>query len=125
MTLKNAYLTASVKCAPPDNKPAPGEVENCFPYLAKELSLLEETRVILCLGQLAFKTVMDSLYRTHKLQGSLPKFAHGLEISMGPEAQTVFASYHPSPRNTQTGKLTKEMFLSLLARIQWTLGTAA
>ncbi len=123
LTLRNAYLTASVKCAPPDNKPAPVEVENCSPYLSRELSLLKETRVILCLGQLAFKTVMDTLAKTYEPRESRPKFAHGLEVTLGPGAPAVFASYHPSPRNTQTGKLTKEMFLSLLAQVQKTLRT--
>ncbi len=118
LTLRNAYLTASVRCAPPDNKPAPVEVENCSPYLSRELSLLKETRVILCLGQLAFKTVMDTLAKTPEVRRSRPKFAHGLEVSLGPGAPTVIASYHPSPRNTQTGKLTKKMFHSLLAHVQ-------
>lgn len=122
LALRNAYMTASVRCAPPDNKPAPVEVENCSPYLSRELSLLKETRVILCLGQLAFKTVMDTLANTEEVR-SRPKFAHGLEVSMGPGAPTVIASYHPSPRNTQTGKLTRKMFLSLLGRIQRKLRT--
>ncbi|TMI21425.1 uracil-DNA glycosylase [Candidatus Bathyarchaeota archaeon] len=118
LTLRNAYLTAAVKCAPPDNKPAPVEVGNCSPYLSRELDLLKETRVILCLGQLAFNSVMDTVARHQQSPRFRHKFAHGLEVSLGLRAPTVFASYHPSPRNTQTGKLTREMFLSLLARVQ-------
>ncbi len=118
LALRNAYLTAAVKCAPPDNKPDPVEVENCSPYLSRELSLLKETRVILCLGHLAFKTVMDTLSRTYELPGSRPRFAHGLEVTLGHGVPAVFASYHPSPRNTQTGKLTEKMFLSLLVHIR-------
>jgi len=118
LALRNAYLTASVRCAPPDNKPVPVEVENCSPYLSRELSLLRETRVILCLGQLAFKTVIDTLARDYQAPSVRPKFLHGLEVSMGSGAPTVIASYHPSPRNTQTGRLTRKMFHSLLAHVQ-------
>lgn len=96
-SLINCYITAAVRCAPPDNKPTGEEIQNCSIYLEKEIEYLQNVRVIVCLGKIAFDAVRRIL-GIKKI-----KFAHGNTI----EAQnsTVLCSYHPSRQNTQTGRL--------------------
>lgn len=96
LVLTNVYITASLRCAPPQNKPTIKELENCRPYLIRELELLERIRVIVCLGRIAF----DSC---RKILGFNSKFSHGSTIKVN--HYTVIASYHPSKQNTQTGRL--------------------
>ncbi len=117
LKLRGVYLTAAVKCAPPDNKPMTSEFENCASYLAQELKILDNVKAILCLGHFAYNSVSSVLRTCYGVVGVLPSFHHGLETRLSDGSTTVFASYHPSPRNTQTGKLTMSMFLSLLSRI--------
>lgn len=95
--LCNTYITAVVRCAPPKNKPLRQEIENCSPYLERELKILRQVRVILCLGKLAF----DSCCRILKIKGI--KFFHGNLFRYG--KWTIICSYHPSRQNTQTGRL--------------------
>ena len=121
LQLKGTYLTAAVKCAPPDNKPTPAEFANCSRFLNREFELLRNVRAILCLGNIAYKSTLERLKTLHNLERTMPKFRHGLELNLGDYLPLVFSSYHPSPRNTQTGKLTEQMFLSLLRRIRKTL----
>jgi uracil-DNA glycosylase len=108
--LIDAYITAAIHCAPPDNKPLPVEFVNCRPYLLDELQKLKRVRVVVALGLIAFKT-----YFTVRKQlgwqnpAPLPKFGHGLSARL-PDGVTVVSSYHPSQQNTQTGKLTEAMF---------------
>lgn len=116
LTLKNAYVTAAVKCAPPDNKPSPDETKNCSGYLAGEIDALERLRVILCLGQFAFKAVVNEMRSKYDLGILHESFVHGRMIRLGHGAPKIICSYHPSPRNTQTGKLTEEMLIGVLRR---------
>jgi uracil-DNA glycosylase family 4 len=115
LTLDDLFLTAVCRCAPPGNKPAPGEIRNCLPYLAEELRLLESARVIVALGKIAYDTISRML-RTQNTRAVLPPFAHGVcSRADRPMAEArapvwVIGSYHPSRQNTQTGRLTKEMF---------------
>ncbi len=118
LRLKGVYITAAVKCAPPDNKPTRGEATNCSSFLQRELSLLPNASMILCLGQFAYNAVVEVLKARYEVEVPIPKFRHGLEARFGQGIPLVFASYHPSPRNTQTGKLTERMFQALLTRIQ-------
>jgi uracil-DNA glycosylase len=117
LKLKGAYVTAAVKCAPPDNKPSADEASNCSGYLASEIDSLKDLRAILCLGQFAFNAVM----RTIRIRYNLPKpsetFEHRKVLKLGEGIPDIICSFHPSPRNTQTGKLTERMFLSVLRRI--------
>ncbi len=115
------YMTAAVKCVPPDNKPTSEEISNCAHFLKSELEICSRSRVILCLGQLAYRSTMNLLKQDNLFSDKIPKFEHGLEIGLS-DGRKVFASYHPSPRNTQTGKLTMNMFGSLLQRINRGLG---
>jgi len=96
-SLINAYITASVRCAPPQNKPLRNELDNCSVYLRDELRLLKNVKVIICLGKIAF----DSYSKLLSIKGS--KFSHGNVISH--EKLTIICSYHPSKQNTQTGRL--------------------
>ncbi len=118
LTLHGAYTTAAVKCAPPDDKPTPQETTNCSPYLSREVESLRNLRAVLCLGEFAFRSVVKVFRSMYSLGPVSEKFRHGLELKLGDQLPRIFASYHPSPRNTQTGKLTEEMFLLLLRRVR-------
>ena len=117
LILHDAYITAPVRCAPPDNKPLPQEIRNCRPYLERNLELLCNVEIVLALGRLAFDEYRGILVA----QGKLPRkngfvFAHGAEFSAG--GSMLICSYHPSQQNTFTGKLTEAMFDALFARIR-------
>ena len=103
LVLHDAYITASVHCAPPANKPNPSERANCSQYLVRELALLAELRVIVVLGQFACQSVADVLGLRPR-----PKFGHLAEYPV-PGGLTLLCSYHPSQQNTFTGKLTPAM----------------
>lgn len=117
LKLKGAYVTAAVKCAPPDNKPTRDETSNCSAYLASEIDALDGLRAILCLGQFAFNAVMRTIRTKYNLPKPSGTFGHGKVLKFGDSVPAVICSYHPSPRNTQTGKLTERMFLSVLRNI--------
>ncbi len=116
LELRGIYMTAAVKCVPPDNKPTSEEMSNCAHFLKSELDICNRSRVILCLGQFAYRSTMTLLEKSNLFASKIPKFQHGLEIDLS-DGRKVFASYHPSPRNTQTGTLTADMFNSLLQQI--------
>jgi len=117
LKLNGAYVTAAVKCAPPDNKPSPVETSNCSSYLAAEIDALARLTTILCLGQFAFNAVMKTIRNKYKITQKTLGFAHGRILRLGERVPLIVCSYHPSPRNTQTGKLTERMFLSVLRRL--------
>jgi uracil-DNA glycosylase family 4 len=121
LELHGVYMTAAVKCAPPDNKPTSEEMLNCAHFLKSELEICARWRVILCLGHFAYCSTMTLLTKNNLFTSRIPQFEHGLEIKLL-DGRKVFASYHPSPSNTQTGKLTAKMFNSLLRRIASDLG---
>jgi uracil-DNA glycosylase family 4 len=110
LELIDAYITAVVHCAPPDNKPTPEERNNCLPYLVRELQLLKNVRAVVCLGAYA----LDGLARAYGMR-PLPKFGHLKEIAL-PDGRTAVCSFHPSQQNTFTGKLTEAMLDSVFAR---------
>lgn len=118
LVLKDALISAAIRCAPPDNKPLPGEIRNCVPYLERELVLLKP-RAILALGGIALRTYLNLL----KKQGLIPscaayRFAHGASYILPPGLPRLFAAYHPSQQNTQTGRLTPAMFARVLRQIK-------
>jgi len=106
--LCNAYITAAVRCAPPKNKPTKEEFENCSIYLAKELSILKNTKVIICLGKLAF----DSFHKVVGIKNS--KFSHGNMIKY--QNWSIICSYHPSRQNTQTGRMKWKQWNSIFVK---------
>jgi uracil-DNA glycosylase family 4 len=116
LELHGVYMTAAVKCVPPGDKPTSEEMSNCSHFLSSELEICNRSRAILCLGQFAYRATMSLLTRNSLFTFKIPKFEHGLEVNLL-DGRKVFASYHPSPRNTQTGKLTVAMFKSLLRKI--------
>lgn len=119
LELRNCYITASLRCAPPENKPTPRELRNCRPYFDKELDLLKRVRAVLALGRIAF----DNFLRVAAARGDLPPrsslpFAHGAVYELGEGRPRLFASYHPSQQNTQTGRLTPQMFRNVMSEIR-------
>ncbi len=115
LTLRGAYVTAAVRCAPPANRPLPSERDNCLPYAARELSLLESVSVIVTLGSFAW----DAALRVMRALGEpvprpRPKFGHGTTAEVG--RFTLLGSFHPSQQNTFTGKLTEPMIDAVFER---------
>ena len=116
LTLHGAYITAIVRCAPPANKPSPGERDRCLPFLDRELDLLPDVRVIVALGGFAYANLCGLLsMRGVPLPRPRPRFSHGLEVPLGDD-RWLLCSFHPSQQNTFTGKLTEQMFDDIWAR---------
>jgi len=113
LRLASAYITATVRCAPPGNKPTPKEIENCSEYLDEELRLLRRVKVVLTLGRMAFD---NYLRRVHQRQGSATLFRHGAVYRLREGLPVLVASYHPSRQNTQTGRLTWPMWLKVFQK---------
>ena len=122
MKLTDLWISAVVRCAPPANKPTPEERRNCAPWLDEELKLLGELRVIVCLGRIAFDGLLTHVQRGGQLASRAGYvFSHGAEYVL-PGGLTVIASYHPSLQNTNTGKLTRPMFLAVFLRARQLAG---
>ena len=122
MKLDGLWITSVVRCAPPGNKPTPEEQRNCAPWLDQEIALLRNLRVVVCLGRIAF----DGLLAHEQRRGatvvrSQYAFAHGAEFTL-PSGLAVITSYHPSLQNTNTGKLTRPMFLKVFKRAKTLAG---
>lgn len=119
LRLKDAYISAAVRCAPPDNKPLPEEIRNCRPYLEHELKLLRNVKVVVALGRLAFDVYLSILRHESKIaRRSGFVFGHNVEHRTGPDQPVLITSYHPSQQNTSTGKLTGAMFRAVFHRAQ-------
>lgn len=122
LALKDALISAAVRCAPPDNKPLPQEIRNCLPYLERELVAVKP-RAILALGAIALNTYLDLLKRQGLIASrALCPFAHGAVYKLPGHLPRIFAAYHPSQQNTQTGRLTPVMFAGVLKKIGKFLG---
>lgn len=118
LALRDCYITAAVRCAPPGNKPSPQELTTCRPYLLEEICLLSNLRVVVALGRIAF----DAFLKTWGDAGRTvpfprPAFAHDA-LGALPGGVLLLASYHPSQQNTQTGRLTSAMFQRIFVRVQ-------
>lgn len=125
LRLRDAYVTATVRCAPPDNKPAPEEMERCAPYLLEELALLPRVRVVVGLGRVGWQAYLRARRALgHLLPRPLPAFGHGAETVL-PGGVTLLATYHPSQQNTFTGKLTRPMLRAVFLRARALLGARA
>jgi uracil-DNA glycosylase family 4 len=115
LRLVDAYLTATVRCAPPANKPTPDERDNCLPYLERELELLGECRAILALGAFGWDGALRALRALGaEVPRPRPRFGHEAEARVG--RWTLVGSYHPSQQNTFTGRLTEPMLDAAIAR---------
>ncbi len=115
LELRDAFVSSAGRCAPPGNKPTPGELERCAPFLARESALLWRVRVIVCLGGIAWDAALR-LARNDgcELPRPRPRFAHGAELALG--ARTLLGCYHVSQQNTFTGRLTEAMLDRIFAR---------
>jgi uracil-DNA glycosylase len=125
LKLKDCYITAAARCAPPGNKPAPRELANCRPYLEAELRLLGRVQVVVALGRVAFEAYLKASGWWQGLRpAERPRFAHGA-VSRLPDGTQLVTSYHPSRQNTNTGKLTKAMWNRAFATVQRALSSRA
>jgi len=118
LQLKNAYVAASVRCAPPANKPLPSEIMNCRSYLIRELEILKP-RAVLALGKIAWDAYLAILKQSGVIASRATfQFAHGAEAKLPGGGATLFGIYHPSQQNTQTGRVTPAMYAQVLQRIR-------
>jgi uracil-DNA glycosylase family 4 len=116
LALRGAWITAAVRCAPPANKPTPAERDACLPYAVRELDLLGEVRVVVCLGAFAWQAALRMLAtRGASVPRPRPRFGHGTELEL-PGAPVLLGCFHPSQQNTFTGKLTPPMLDAVLLR---------
>lgn len=111
LVLTDTYITAPVRCAPPQNKPTTDERDRCRPFLERELALLERARVFVVLGQFGYQVLAGVLGVRPR-----PRFGHGVEVPVGDRARTIVCSYHVSQQNTFTGRLTEPMLDAVFAR---------
>jgi uracil-DNA glycosylase family 4 len=115
LVLRNVFITASIRCAPPDNTPTPDEIRQCRAHLDAELALLTRARVIVCLGKIAFDSYFGLLKRRGQVVSPLPRFAHGA-VYRPANAPVLIGCYHPSRQNTHTGRLTARMMDDVFRR---------
>jgi uracil-DNA glycosylase family 4 len=122
LRLVDAYVTATVRCAPPDNKPTVEEIARCEPYLLEELALLSRVRVVMGLGRIGWQAYLRARRTLGlPLPRPLPAFGHGAEATMA-DGVTLLGTYHPSQQNTFTGKLTRPMLRGVFLRARALLG---
>ena len=110
LELTDAWVTASVKCAPPGNQPSTAERDACAPYLSRELELLPRLRVVVCLGAFGYEAACRHLGKAPR-----PRFGHGVEVALD-DGLTLLCSFHPSQQNTFTRRLTEEMLDAVFER---------
>jgi len=116
LKLQDCFITATLRCAPPQNKPTADEKRNCFPYLLRELQVLEKLHVMVALGKIGFDTILKALQELNAADfKKKPAFSHANEIEVNSNL-ILLTSYHPSQQNTFTGKLTEPMFDSVFRR---------
>src|SRR5438270_10638435 len=116
LQLIDAYITAAVRCAPPENKPSPEEIGNCAGFLDREFAALTNVKVVVVLGKIAFDAYLNYLKRRGELKSKAGIiFGHGETYKL-PDGRTLLCSYHPSLQNTLTGKLTEKMFLDVFRK---------
>ncbi len=114
LELCDCYITAALRCAPPQNKPLPSERERCFPFLLEELRLLKNVRVVVGLGKTGFESALAGYRTLGRIDvRAMPRFGHHLVYEL--DGLTFLASYHPSQQNTFTGRLTEAMFDGVFA----------
>ncbi len=113
LVLKDVYITAAVRCAPPDNKPKPQELANCAHFLDRELAGLKNVKVVVALGKIGFDAYLNYVKRRGlSIVRQQYPFKHGASYRL-PDGKVLLVSYHPSNQNTQTGKLTRAMFIEI------------
>lgn len=117
LQLTNAYITAAVRCAPPQNKPTPTEIANCATFLDREIAVLKNVKFVVALGRIGFDAYLNHLRRVGVIESKKAYvFGHGVRYDL-PDGRVLMVSYHPSNQNTQTGKLTRAMFLEFFRQV--------
>ncbi len=117
LILRDCYIAASVRCAPPDNKPSREEIAACRPFLERELDLLKNVQVVVALGRLAFDNYLAILRDRGAIESRTAfPFGHNVEHRTEEGLPVLIGSYHPSQQNTVTGRLTREMFAAVFER---------
>ncbi len=118
LQLRDAYISATARCAPPENRPLPQEILNCRGYLESELEILRP-KAVLALGKIAWDGYLEILKRRGIISSRAAyKFGHGAEAELPPPQPRLFGVYHPSQQNTQTGRVTPAMYAAVLRRLQ-------
>jgi uracil-DNA glycosylase family 4 len=120
LVLRDAFIAAAVRCAPPDNRPTPEEIANCLPHLDAEVAALPQVRVVVALGRIGFDAYLQMLKLRGVVRRPRPQFAHG-SIDLLPNGQTLIGCYHPSRQNTNTGKLTARMMSDVFRKARRSL----
>jgi uracil-DNA glycosylase family 4 len=116
LTLFDAYITAAVRCAPPQNKPTPDEIASCAPFLDREFAAMADVKVVVALGKIAFDAYLNYLKRCQVIQSKTGLvFGHGAQYPL-PGGRVLLCAYHPSLQNTNTGKLTEKMLLDVFKK---------
>ena len=125
LELRGAWVTAAARCAPPDNQPAPAELARGRPYLAAEIQLLREVRVVVTLGRIGHEAWLEAAGWKERLAArARPAFAHAAESTLA-DGVTLISSYHPSRQNTQTGRLTRAMWHRVFASAREVIDSGA
>lgn len=123
LTLRDIYITAALRCAPPGNKPKPEELRNCRPYFERELELLPNIRVVVALGKIAFDQYLGILKSKGLIRSRAAfAFGHNKQFTTAKGAPVLISSYHPSQQNTSTGKLTEKMLLDVFRKARKAAG---
>jgi uracil-DNA glycosylase len=117
LKLSDMLISAVCRCVPPDNKPNPGEIYNCLPFLEQEIALMGNLHGFVALGRLAFENILK-VYRSRGLSVPRFEFIHSGVYTLGEEQPWLIASYHPSQQNTQTGRLTVAMFAEIWHKVK-------
>lgn len=118
LQLKNVFISATCRCAPPANKPLPSEISNCREYLEREMQVLRP-KAVLALGKIAWDAYLEILKRRGVISSRAAfRFAHGAEAELPRDAPRLFGVYHPSQQNTQTGRLTPAMYARVFKKIR-------
>lgn len=123
LRLRDAFIAAAVRCAPPDNKPTPEEIGRCLPHLEAEIAALPRVHLVVALGKIAFDAYLRMLKQGGVVTRPRPVFAHGSEALL-PNGQILLGCYHPSRQNTNTGKLTPPMMRAVFRRARRLLGAS-
>lgn len=117
LQLRDAFILAAVRCAPPDNKPTPEEIVNCLPHFDAELNLLANVRVVVALGKIGFDAYLNLLKHRGAAVKPKPEFGHGVAHTLR-DGDTLIGCYHPSRQNTHTGKLTPQMMDDVFGKVR-------
>lgn len=122
LRLRGMWIGSIARCAPPGDKPTPEEIRNCSSHLADEIALLPKVRVVVCLGKIAWDAYLAHLLRSGVIERrSVYVFSHGAQYEL-PNGITLLGSYHPSLRNTNTGRLNRAMLLRIFVRARQLAG---